>query len=129
MPDMARDQFAYQYDGVLKHSVNLTIGAFLNDQLVGNLRFFQISENHPWVKHTGAFGMVVVQDYWGEGLGKRKEMIIPLDRLRLMPGKEEQLKRMGNLSMKMILAGIEFLSCRKQDSKLNGTLDLLTSYS
>jgi hypothetical protein len=28
MPEMTRDQFAYQYDGVLKHPVNLTMGAF-----------------------------------------------------------------------------------------------------
>jgi RimJ/RimL family protein N-acetyltransferase len=76
MPDMTRDQLAYQYDGVLKHPVNLTIGAFLNDQLVGNLRFFQRNENHPWVKHMGAFGMAVAQDYWGEGLGSKMLQII-----------------------------------------------------
>jgi RimJ/RimL family protein N-acetyltransferase len=71
MPEMTREYLVNQYDGVIKHPVNLTMGAFLNDKLVGDLRFFQRSERHPWIKHIGVFGMAVAQDYWGEGLGSK----------------------------------------------------------
>ena len=71
MPEMTREHPSHQYDGVIKHPVNLTLGAFLNDKLVGDLRFFQRNESHPWIKHIGVFGMAVAQDYWGEGLGSK----------------------------------------------------------
>jgi RimJ/RimL family protein N-acetyltransferase len=87
MPNMTSDQLAYQWDGVLKHSVNLTLGAFLNDELIGNLRFFQRNENHPWIKHIGAFGMAVAQDYWGQGLGSKM--------LQLM---EEHARKEGSIA-------------------------------
>jgi RimJ/RimL family protein N-acetyltransferase len=64
----------------------LTIGAFLNNQLIGNLRFFQRNENHHWIKHIGAFGMAVLQEYWGQGLGSKM--------IQLM---EEHAKKVGML--------------------------------
>ena len=51
------------------HAFNLFIGIFDQGRLIGTLSFYQYFD-HPWAKHIGAFGMMILQEFWGEGLGK-----------------------------------------------------------
>jgi RimJ/RimL family protein N-acetyltransferase len=71
MPEMPRDKLIAQWTENQSHPVNLGIGAFVGGELVGNLRFFQRSPTHPWIKHVAAFAMAVKRDYWGQGVGAK----------------------------------------------------------
>ena len=39
--------------------------------MVGLLGFHTIDAEHPWIKHIGHFGMMVLKDFWGQGVGRR----------------------------------------------------------
>jgi putative acetyltransferase len=71
MPEMPKEKLIAAWAENLRHPVNLAIGVFAEGELIGNLRFFQRSPNHPWCKHIGAFGMAVSRAHWGEGIGSR----------------------------------------------------------
>lgn len=49
----------------------LYLGAFCGGVLVGQLAVRVNNPNHPWGKHLAYFGMMVLKDYWGCGLGRR----------------------------------------------------------
>ncbi|MFP5518356.1 MAG: GNAT family N-acetyltransferase [Bdellovibrionia bacterium] len=51
-------------------SAILNIGAFDCDRLVGFLNFRALNPQHPWIKHVAQFGMMVLKEYWGQGLGR-----------------------------------------------------------
>lgn len=45
----------------------LMLGAFLGDKLVGNLNFHSVTR--PRLRHRGEFGVSVLKEYWGLGIG------------------------------------------------------------
>jgi RimJ/RimL family protein N-acetyltransferase len=45
---------------------------------------FHVIEDHPWLKHNVLFGMTVVKEFWGQGLGKKLLELI-----------EREAKKMG----------------------------------
>lgn len=47
----------------------INIGVFDGERIVGIL-FFRASVNHPWHDHAGHFGMMVLKEYWGFGVGR-----------------------------------------------------------
>lgn len=48
------------------------IGAFLEDgPMVAQLSFSVPEPEHPWIRHVGKFGLLILQEYWGNGLGSR----------------------------------------------------------
>ena len=49
----------------------LNIGAFDAGQVVGYLNFRMQNPEHPWFQHLGQFGMMVLKEYWGLGIGKK----------------------------------------------------------
>lgn len=49
----------------------LNIGVFDSSKIVGYLNFRMQNSSHPWVSHIGQFGMMVLKDYWGQGIGKK----------------------------------------------------------
>lgn len=52
--------------------VALRLGAFHENRLVAQLPFnLRQQPPHPWRMHVGYFGMMVLQEFWGEGLGRR----------------------------------------------------------
>ncbi len=53
----------------LESPCDLFLGAFDNDKIIGQLLFRVSHPEHPWVKHVGEFGMTVLKDYWGQGVG------------------------------------------------------------
>lgn len=44
---------------------------FDEDKIVGSLQFRVSIPDHSWVKHIGEFGMLVLKDYWNQGIGKK----------------------------------------------------------
>jgi GNAT superfamily N-acetyltransferase len=51
------------------HALNL--GAFDRSRFVGHLFFWRLRADHPWIAHIGQFAMMILRDYWGQGLGRR----------------------------------------------------------
>ena len=54
----------------LNSSSEIFLGAFDNEKLIGQIYLRVPFFNHPWIKHIGEFGMIILKDYWGEGIGK-----------------------------------------------------------
>ncbi len=50
---------------------HLRIGGFHNNRLIGQLGFRPLSPIHPYTKHIGQFGMMILQEFWGQGIGRR----------------------------------------------------------
>lgn len=50
---------------------HLRLGVFDKSKLIGQLGLRPIHADHPWVNHVGGFGMMVLEKYWGQGIGKR----------------------------------------------------------
>jgi len=48
---------------------NLYLGLFDRGKIIGQLSFKVAHPGHPWVEHIGEFGMTVLKDYWGQGIG------------------------------------------------------------
>lgn len=70
-PERTSSETSERLRSVLGASGALQIGAFLDGQMIGFLGFRTPASTHPWVKHIGEFGMMILKDYWGLGLGKR----------------------------------------------------------
>lgn len=60
-------RFALQQDD--KSIIN--IGAFDGDKIIAYLNFRIPWEDHPWAQHVAQFGMMVLKEYWGQGLAMR----------------------------------------------------------
>lgn len=50
----------------------LRIAAFSDNRMIAQLSFHPESQlPHPWIQHTGRFGMMILKEFWGEGIGRR----------------------------------------------------------
>jgi len=49
----------------------LNVGVFDGSQVVGYLNFRVPFHDHPWVSHLAQFGMMVLKEWWGQGIGKK----------------------------------------------------------
>ena len=54
-----------------EHPVNVGYGAFLEDRIIGSFGLRVPRHDHPWTSHVGEFGMGILKEYWGQGLGKK----------------------------------------------------------
>lgn len=45
------------------------LGVFDADRLVGMMGLHPEFNDHPWTRHVGLFGMMILREYWGYGLG------------------------------------------------------------
>jgi len=68
-PDPEKLENAWR--GSVASELELRIGAFDGERIVGQLSFYPESQvPHPWTKHIGRFGMMILREYWGEGIGR-----------------------------------------------------------
>jgi RimJ/RimL family protein N-acetyltransferase len=68
-PDPARA--AQAYVAAAADPLALHVGAFDGARMVGQLGFRVERPDHPWVRHVGLFGMMVLREFWGMGVGRR----------------------------------------------------------
>lgn len=47
------------------------LGVFEEAQVIGSLQFRVALPDHPWAKHLGEFGMIVLKQYWNQGIGRQ----------------------------------------------------------
>ncbi|MFZ4403250.1 MAG: GNAT family N-acetyltransferase [Pseudobdellovibrionaceae bacterium] len=52
-------------------SVSLNIGVFDNQRIVGSLGFRVSDPTHPWLKHIGHFNMMILKEFWGQGVAQQ----------------------------------------------------------
>jgi len=58
------------WDETARDVVGLRLGVFDENKLVGQLGLHPLHAGHPWVSHIGQFGMMVLKEYWGQGIGR-----------------------------------------------------------
>jgi RimJ/RimL family protein N-acetyltransferase len=72
-----RDKTVAAWESMLRDDLSLRLGVFDGDRMVAGLGFHpEHGGNHPWARHVGDFGMMVLQEFWGQGLGRRMLEII-----------------------------------------------------
>ncbi len=49
----------------------LSIGAFDGGKVIAYLSFRMQNPEYPWLQDLGQFGMMVLKEYWGHGIGKK----------------------------------------------------------
>lgn len=64
------DKINKRWDDIKRSERGLILGAFNNETIIGQLALFQDRPDHPWAKHVAHFGMYMLKDYWGEGIGR-----------------------------------------------------------
>ncbi|WP_425800967.1 GNAT family N-acetyltransferase [Desulfitobacterium sp. Sab5] len=77
---------------IFKSNSQLMICAFIDDQLIGQLVFR--AGSRPRIRHSGEFGITVLKEYWGMGIGK--ELLSYL----IAWAKETQIIRKINLKVR-----------------------------
>ena len=55
----------------LEDRTTINVGAFSGNHLVAYLNFRLPWADHPWVAHLAQFGMMVLKNFWGQGIGKK----------------------------------------------------------
>lgn len=70
------DEIKERIEEARADQVTLDVGAFHGDKLIGFINFRMPNPDHLWQKHLGRFGMMVLKDYWGLGIGKKLLSVI-----------------------------------------------------
>jgi ribosomal-protein-alanine N-acetyltransferase len=71
MPLLALDETTKRLANQFDDRFILNIGAFEDSKLIGYLNCRVIHSDHPWMQHIGYFGMMILKEFWGQGIGSR----------------------------------------------------------
>lgn len=75
-PELSLDEVARRIEEKSKNIKNLNLGVFKKENddkkevMIGNLFFHLPYGDHPWMLHVGYFGMMILKQYWGQGIAK-----------------------------------------------------------
>lgn len=100
----------------------MNIGAFDGDKVIGYLNFRLLWPEHPWVQHLGQFGMMVLKEYWGHGIGKRL-LALQDDHARSIGVNriEAMVRAKNDRGIKLYLhSGFKIEGTREKGAKING---------
>jgi len=68
----SRESLQRAWESAMLDPVSLRVAAFSGDQMIAQLSLYNESESpHPWTRHAASFGMMIVKEFWGEGIGRR----------------------------------------------------------
>lgn len=100
----------------------MNIGAFDGDKVIAYLNFRLPWDEHPWVQHLGQFGMMVLKDYWGYGIGKRLLALQDDHARSIGVNRIEAMVRVKNdRGVKLYLnSGYKIEGTREKSAKING---------
>lgn len=70
-PEVDLEKTKKNWDETLNNPNIVKIGTFHKGELVGYVFCHKPIADHPWMQHLGYFAMMIVQDFWGQGLGHR----------------------------------------------------------
>lgn len=116
------DKVIENWKATEESKINLRLGVFFENEIVGQLGFRALNADHPWIKHIGQFGMMVVQEFWGNGIGKRLIEIMEDHARSVEISKIETFVRIGNpRGVNLYLKnGYEIEGHRKNAAFING---------
>ncbi len=116
------DEAAERLRTQLEDRVQLSIGIFESHRVVGSLNFRMHNPEHPWIQHVGEFGMTVLKEYWGQGLGKR--LLLYLDQHARSIGVtriEANVRTANERGVRLYQgSGFQIEGTRRQAAKING---------
>lgn len=100
----------------------LRIGAFSEGRMVGMLGFHPLPA-HPWTDHLAQFGMMILKEYWGQGLGTRLLQIMESHAKKVGVSRIEAMVRIGNDRGEHLYKknGFVIEGTRKKAAFINGT--------
>lgn len=78
MPLPSLEEAQVKMKWTLDSPSELLIGAIHQKILIGTIGFHVPKELHPWYKHIGVFGMMVMDKYSGQGIGSKLMQIMEL---------------------------------------------------
>lgn len=70
MPLPTPEDLQKRLQNSIDDKLTLNLGIFYAEELVGYLNFRVPWGDHPWAKHIGQFGMMILQEHWGQGIGQ-----------------------------------------------------------
>jgi len=65
------EQLRETWETILKDPLSLRLNVLSGEKIVAQLGFSPQPPLHPWTSHIGRFGMMVLQEYWGQGIARR----------------------------------------------------------
>lgn len=65
-----RERTVEYYRNAEGDAVEIRLGVFDGDKLIGQLGVHRLPE-HPWTSHIVWFGMMILRDYWGQGIAQQ----------------------------------------------------------
>ena len=103
-------------------SKDLFLGAFHNNNIIGSASLHSTLPHHPWVKHSAKFGMMVLKNFWGQGVGRKLLEILHDFSDQCGYSRIEAYVRTKNIrAVKMYLkSGYEIEGTRKNAAYING---------
>lgn len=121
VPDQEKIREAWASDS--KSSVPLRLGCFLDSKMIGQLSFFpERQPPHPWTAHIGRFGMFVLQEFWGDGIGSKLLEIMENHARTVGITRIEAMVRVKNERGVKLYSrmGYEIEGTRKDAARING---------
>lgn len=105
-----------------KTTVNIC--AFDGEKVIATLNFRLPWDDHPWVKHLGQFGMFILREYWGLGIGKRLLELQEVHARAISVSRIEAMVRVQNeRGIKLYLnSGYKIEGTREKAAKIDGNL-------
>ncbi|MEK6628309.1 MAG: GNAT family N-acetyltransferase [Bdellovibrionota bacterium] len=70
-PPVDIEKTRINWDETLANKNQAKIGVFFDNKLVGYLLCNKTFPDHPWMKHLAYFAMMIIQDFWGQGLAQK----------------------------------------------------------
>lgn len=103
--------------------VNLSLGAFEGTRLIAQIGFNATHPGHPWTKHVGHFGMMILKGYWDQGLGRRLlEIVLNRAREAGIMRVEATVRAANERALRMYVnAGFVVEGTRKNAAFIDGT--------
>lgn len=100
----------------------LNVGVFDGGQVVGYLNFRVPFHDHPWVNHLAHFGMMVLKEWWGQGVGKKLLELQDTHAKALGIQRIEAMVRVNNERGVTLYErnGFEIEGTRKKAAKIDG---------
>lgn len=90
------EEFASRFETTFNDPVALHVGVFSDSSLVASVNLRPAVADHKWVRHIASFGLIILRDYWGHGLGQHLMKLMETHALSVGVTKVEAMVRTKN---------------------------------